>query len=182
MAAVRVFGLCTGRSGSTTLAKALSHVTNYTCGHETQPRRIGGRLEYSDQHVEVDHRLSWFLGSLDKLYGDDPVYVHLTRDPEAVAESWSVRHNRGGQMLTWLDVVLYRPERNREASLPGARLMVETVTDNIALFLRDKTKVIRLDIDNPHEPFDQLWDMIGATGDRDAAHADLRVRHNARRR
>lgn len=180
---MRVFGLCTGRSGSTTLAKALSHATNYTCGHETQPRKVEGRLEYPDQHIEIDHRLSWFLGSLDKMYGDDAAYIHLTRDPEKVAESWSVRHNRGGQMPSWLDVVLYRPRpQDRRNALPGARLMVQTVTDNIALFLRDKTRVVRLDIDDPHQRFDEVWDMIGATGDRDASHAELDHRYNARRR
>lgn len=178
----RVFVLCTGRSGSTTFARACEHITNYTSGHETQPRRIEGRLDYPDGHIEVDHRLSWFLGSLDRMYGDDPVYVHLTRDPEKVAESWSVRHNRGGQLPTWLDVVLYRPNSaDRSNALPGARLMVQTVTDNIELFLRDKSKVVRLDIDDPHGPFDEFWDMIGAQGDRKAAHVALNQRLNTRR-
>lgn len=180
---MRVFVLCTGRSGSTTFASACEHITNYSSGHETQPRRVEGRLDYPDEHIEVDHRLSWFLGSLDRMYGDDPVYVHLTRDPDVVAESWSVRHNSGGQLPTWLDVVLYRPKPDdRSNALPGARLMVQTVTDNIELFMRDKSKVFRLDIEDPHDEFDRMWDMIGAEGNRDGAHTTLRGRLNARRR
>lgn len=180
---MRGFVLCTGRSGSTTFAKACqAGITNYTSGHETQPRRIDGRLTYPDQHVEVDHRLSWFLGSLDRIYGDEPVFVHLTRDLEKTAESWAVRMNQGGQMPTWLDVVLYRPgQRNREVSLPAARLMVRTVTDSILLFLRDKTKVVTVDIDDPHEAFDDFYDLLGAEGDRAAAHRTLAQVHNRRK-
>lgn len=180
---MRAFVLCTGRSGSTTFAEACSHITNYTTGHQTQPSRIEGRLDYPDGHIEVDHRLTWFLGTLDRLYGDDPVYVHLTRDPEAVARSWAARQNRGGQMPMWLDVVLYRPrQRDEEVSLAAARLMVQTVTDNVELFLRDKTRVVRLSIEDPHDGLDRLWRLLGAEGDREAAHHELGVRHDPRRR
>ena len=57
--------------------------------------------------------------------------------------------------------------------------MVETVTDNLTHFLEGKA-VIRMRIESPHEPFDELWDRVGAEGDRDAAHRELTVRHNAR--
>ncbi len=69
-------------------ARACQRVTNYTCAHESRMNKIHGRLDYPDQHIESDNRLSWFTGSLDHLYGDDVHYVHLVRDEEAVAESW----------------------------------------------------------------------------------------------
>lgn len=63
-----VFVLCTGRCGSTTLfAQACQHIENYTASHESKIFLLGDkRLEYSQNHIEVDNRLSWFLGSLEK--------------------------------------------------------------------------------------------------------------------
>lgn len=175
-----VFVLCTGRSGSTTFAKACEHISNYTAAHESRARTWKNRFGYPADHIEVDHRLSWFLGTLDRLYGDEAVYVHLTRDPEATAESWSIRKSRGGQMVTFADVVLYRPQRM--PMIEAGRLMVQTVTDNITAFLKDKTKVARVSIEDPHDGFDRMWHLIGAEGDRKAAHQTLERVFNRRTR
>lgn len=181
---MRVFVLGTGRCGTTTFARACSHITNYTSGHETKPGAWRRRLDFPDGHIEVDHRLAWFLGTMDKVYGDEPTYVHLTRDPEETAVSWSVRKHRPGQMNTWPPSVFYwpngwPPEANR---LDIARLMVATVTDNIELFLRDKSKVHHVTLEDIHTGFAEVWDAIGAEGNRDAALAELDIRHNARKR
>lgn len=115
---MNVFVLSTGRCGSTTVARAFSHATNYTSGHETRSHLLSGRLEYPRDHIESDNRLSWFLGSLDRRYGNDAWWVHLTRDEERVADSlwrrWEenvrgrrlagiVRHPRrtAGSMRNW---------------------------------------------------------------------------------
>jgi hypothetical protein len=69
-----------------------THLTNFTAGHETRSQLIGEqRFAYPDQHVEADNRLSWFLGGLAQRFGDEPLYVHLRRDPEAVAQSLARR-------------------------------------------------------------------------------------------
>lgn len=179
-----VFVLCTERSGSHTLAAACGHITNYTSGHETRNHRVDHRLDYPDGHIEVDNRLAWFLGSLDWRYGDDPVYVHLRRDPEAIASSCTHRfYNGAGLMNAWSAGII----RRKHQPDPGdrmrfARAFVTTVNDNIDAFLADKTKVVRLWIEHPHDAFDQLWHMIGADGDRAAAHDELGRVHNRRRR
>ena len=49
-------------------------------------------LDYVDRHIEVDNRLSWFLGALDKKYGKRAYYVHLIRKRDEVAASFA---NRG---------------------------------------------------------------------------------------
>jgi hypothetical protein len=54
--------------------------------HESRVCLVDGRLSYPDDHIEVDNRLAWFLGSLGTLY-PGAFYVHLTRDPERVASS-----------------------------------------------------------------------------------------------
>lgn len=170
--------LCTGRSGSMTFANACGHIRNYTSGHETRASKVEKRLTYPDRHIEVDHRLTWFLGSLDRIYGDEAVYVHLTREADETARSWSTRQQRGGQMPGFLDVVLYRPRRERAASMDAARLMVQTVTDNIRLFLRDKTHTVEIPIEDPHDSFDTFWGLINAEGNRSQAHATLDKHYN----
>lgn len=181
---MRVFVLCTERSGSHTLAAACSHITNYTSGHETRNNRIDGRLDYPDGHIEVDNRLAWFLGSLDARYGDEAVYVHLTRDPEQVAESCTHRFYLGaGLMHGWSAGIIRRKEPPEpEDRMRYARLFVDTITANIELFLKDKSRVVRIRTGRAHEAFDELWDLIGAEGDRAAAHAELDVIHNRRKR
>lgn len=99
---MRVFVLCTGRSGSTTLAQALSHATNMTVGQETRNHLIEGRLAYPDNHIEVDPRLVFFLGPLSEQY-PEARWIHLKRSPEDVAKSyarvWTQRVNR--RSLDW---------------------------------------------------------------------------------
>lgn len=182
---MRAFVLCTGRCGSTTFAKACAHIDNYTSGHETRSDRIGGRLDYPDRHIEVDNRLSWFLGTLDRRYGRDPLYVHLTRDPEETAESYAQRFRGKASIVRAFGqgIVQRRVPPATDADwLAVSRLCVATVTDNIRLFLRDKPNVVHVTLDDLPSGFDEVWDRLDATGDRQAAHDELAVRHNRRRR
>lgn len=86
--------LTTGRSGSTTLAAALSHATNYTVGHETRNMLIEGRLDYPDSHIEVDNRLQWFAGPLADRFSDAR-YVHLIRPTTDVVSTYVNVWERG---------------------------------------------------------------------------------------
>ncbi|MCS3662077.1 hypothetical protein [Salinibacter ruber] len=92
---MNVFVLCTGRCGSTTFARACEHIENYSAAHESRAGKIKGRVNYPARHIEVDNRLSWFLGRLDEVYGDDLFYVHLRRNPRATAESFADRYEVG---------------------------------------------------------------------------------------
>lgn len=182
---MRVFVLTTGRAGSTTFARAASHATNFTAAHESRSDHIDGRLDYPDQHVEVDNRLSWFLGSLERHYGDDPLYVHLTRDPEETAESYAERfRGKASLVRAFGQGVIQRtePPADDATRLAVSRLCIATITDNIEAFLRGKSKVVHASLPDLQPGFDEMWERIGAEGDLDAAHADLKLRHNRRRR
>ena len=97
---MRVFILCTGRTGSKSLIKACEHITNYTASHESRSKLIGeNRFRYPDDHIEADNRLSWFLGTLDKKYGKEAFYVHLKRDKTKVIDSFSQRWTNQGSIL-----------------------------------------------------------------------------------
>jgi hypothetical protein len=176
-----VFVLCTGRCGSTTIVKAMEHATNFTAGHESRRHFIGTeRLAYPTGHFEADNRLSWFLGRLDATFGTAPLYVHLTRDVDAVVRSFAERADLG-IMKAYREEILRGPRRvmKRVPNEDIARDMVETVTANIQYFLRDKPNTMQFRLEQAATDFPALWERIGATGDFDAAKAEWGVRHNA---
>lgn len=182
---VNVFVLCTGRCGSLTLARALGHITNWTSGHESRAHLLKGRLDYPDRHIEVDNRLAWFLGGLATRYDDDhTLYVHLRRDPAAVAESYSHRFYVRAGIMHAFGAGIIRGRRHVPAPdrPQAARMYVDAVEENLAEFLAHRRHTMTMRIEQPHEPLDALWRRIGAEGDRQAAHTELNQRHNARRR
>ena len=92
---MNVFVLCTGRCGSVTFSKAAQHAINFTAGHETRSHLLGAEhFAYPPNHIEVDNRLTWFLGRLHQAF-PDAYYVHLVRDSLAVARSFYLRYGRG---------------------------------------------------------------------------------------
>lgn len=174
---MRVFVLCTGRCGSTTFTYACKHMTNFTAGHETRAKFIGSeRLEYPDDHIEIDNRLSWLLGRLESAYGDDAYYVHLQRDRREVAESYARRMSNpasiGAAYKT--SILMDGPHEDLDVCLD----VTETMVANIEHFLRDKTYVMEVSLENIEEDFARFWDWIGAEGDKAAALAEWGVLYN----
>ncbi|MDA0566565.1 hypothetical protein LG943_19945 [Streptomonospora sp. S1-112] len=181
---MRVFVLNTGRCGSVTLARACERLTNYTAGHETRARRVGDdRLDYPDQHIEVDNRLSWFLGALDERYGEEPLYVHLRRDPVQVAQSFAKRWENGnpaGVITAFATSLVIHPAPWPDAQrMEVCRFYVQTVTANIEAFLADKPNQMTVWLDDAATWFPAFWDRIGGQGDYDAALAQFGIQHNA---
>ncbi len=87
---MNVFILNTGRCGSYTFHEACSHIKNFTSGHESRSTILGpNRLDYPENHIESDNRLSWLLGRLDKKYGDNAYYVHLLRNEKDLVYSFA---------------------------------------------------------------------------------------------
>jgi hypothetical protein len=178
---VNIFVLCCGRCGSTTFAQATSYAENFTSGHETRAGLLGThRLDYQNQHVEVDNRLAWFLGALDGKYGKAAYYVHFTRDPEAIAKSYNQRwHLRGAIVRDYSESILIGA---RADPLDMCRDYVATVSENISFFLRDKPNVLHVRLENIQEDFGKFWDWIGAVGDRDSAIDIWRHKFNSSRK
>lgn len=181
---MNVFVLNTGRCGSSTFAAACGHIANFTAAHESRVPLLGdARLAYPDRHIEVDNRLAWFLGRLDETYGDRAYYVHLTRDAGAVAASWTRRYGVLGGMATgYRDHILsganwHLPIGRAEAAADYVR----TVTENIRLFLKDKTNVLQFRMEAAASDFPRFWEWIDAEGDLAAAMAEWTLRHDTER-
>ncbi len=178
---MNVFILSTGRCGSMTFERACRHITNYTAGHETRAGRLGvARLDYPANHIESDNRLSWFLGRLERRFGDDAFYVHLQRDRESVARSYARRWKRGMILPAYAEGIYLGLEADIEAdALAIAWDYVDTVTANIELFLRGRSNCMAFHLETAGRDFPEFWEWIGATGDLAAALAEFEVAHNA---
>lgn len=174
---MNVFVLCTGRCGSTTFIRACSHISNYNAAHESRVHELGiERVNYPGKHIEADHYLAWFLGKLDERYGDNARYVHLMRDPETVALSFSRRVHWIGSLA-----FAYKYGLLRVSSAPyieACRDQVETVNTNIRHFLNNKTHKMEFWLENAQEDWPIFWEWIGAQGNYDASLAEWAVRHN----
>ncbi len=174
-----MFVLCTGRCGSTTFARAASHIDNYTVDHEARVQRLGDeRLCYPPNHIEVDNRLGWMLGRLEKSFGKDAFYVHLRRNPEAVARSFDRRWGLPfGIISAYRNGIL----SGAEGADPYAVCvdLIQTVEANISAFLADKPRKMNFDLESAEKDWATFWDAIDAEGDLDASLAEWQVTHNA---
>ncbi|SLN47914.1 hypothetical protein [Roseisalinus antarcticus] len=176
-----IFVLNTGRCGSTTLARACGHLTSHTAAHESRSHLTGpARLDYAPGHIEVDNRLAWFLGRLEQRWGDRAAYVHLTRDPEAVARSFARRRNPGILAAYRNGILLGAAWKTKELErIDLARDYVATVTANIETFLAGKSHVTAMSLESMAEDFPRFAAWIGARGDIAAGLAEIAQRHNA---
>lgn len=183
---MRVFILCTGRSGSMTLIRACKHIQNYTAGHETRSTTFGKeRFAFPENHIEGDNRLSWVLGNLEKEHGDDAFYVHLKRNRDKVASSFMLRFYQPSSMIDAFCEGIKKsiPERlDSEERLAACYDYVDTVNSNIEYFLRNKSKKLEMNLENIKLDFKELWKMIEAEGNLEEALAEFDIRHNSSRK
>ncbi len=174
---MNVFVLCTGRCGSHTFIEACNHITNYSAGHETRSRFIGReRLNYGSDHIEADNRLAWFLGRLDKVYGDEAFYVHLTRERQSNAASMS-RYMHMGILEAYTDGILMRSSY-RNDPMEFSLDLYDTINMNIETFLKDKSRKMNFRLENAQDDFPIFWDKIGARGDLDKALGEWQRTYN----
>jgi hypothetical protein len=174
---MNVFVLCTGRCGSVTFVQACRHITNYTAAHESRIQKIGAdRVSYPQNHIEADNRLSWFLGRLDRAYGDNAFYVHLTRNREDTARSFSKRWEFG-IMRAYRVGILWKLAESVDP-MPVCLDYCDTVTANIEAFLKDKTRTMPFALETAKADFERFWSLIGANGDLTAALAEWDHQYN----
>jgi len=176
---MNVFILNTGRCGSTTFIKACQHISNFTSAHESRCHELGeARFDYPDNHIEADNRLAWFLGRLDRRYGDNAVYIHLKRNRHDTASSYAKRLFPGGIIPAYRQGILqFLP-----AEVPHMSVCLDyydTVNSNIELFLKDKSRKMTFQLENARQDFPKFWNLIGAEGDMAAALAEFNTAYNA---
>lgn len=176
---MNVFVLCTGRCGSTGFIRACSHISNFTSAHESRSSLLGSeRFAYLSRHIEADNRLSWFLGRLDRTFGKEARYVHLTRDVRKVAASFVKRFDYG-IIKAYRGTGILMGVSDSADPMTVALDYCDTVNSNIQAFLKDKRYQMDFRIENSDKDFVNFCQWIGAEVDLDRALAEFRVRHNA---
>lgn len=157
--------------------KACEYITNYSCAHESRVSCVGEhRLDYPDNHIEIDNRLSWFLGRLDTSYGDKAMYVYLKRNGNEVVNSFGKRQNFG-IMKAYRDGI-YMDVAGDIAPVDIAQDYLKTIDENILLFLKDKP-YIEVNLENIHDDFQRFWHSIRAQGDLQKALQTFDTHYNA---
>lgn len=178
---MNAFVLSTGRCGSTTVAVAFQHADNFTSGHETEGCSFYP-LDYPDQHIESDNRLSWMLGAVAARF-PDARYVHLIRRQDEVAASFERRrYHLAASVSGFGHGILGRGDLLHGSRYETASRMWEIVNANIRAFLDCRPAqefpggpVWLHDLERS---FPGVWSWLGCSGDLDAAIAETRVRHN----
>ena len=178
---MNIFILNTGRCGSTTFIMACRHIQNFTSAHESRTARLGdARFNYPENHIEADNRLSWLLGRLDLKYGDNAFYVHLKRNEIETAQSYVHRFSRGiMNAYRGRGILMGISEQCDPMSV--ALDYCRTVNSNIELFLKDKSRVMEIHLEEIEQDFTTFWNRVGAVGDLRAALAEFKTRYNARK-
>ena len=175
---MNVFVLNTGRCGSTTFIKACTHISNYSCGHETLIDRLGlQRTTFPENHIEADNRLSWFLGRIDEQYGNDAFYVHLTRNIDDTVNSFVKRMDYGIMKAYKQGILMDDMPAHDKAAF--ARDYIHTVTSNINLFLKDKSNTLHFELEDAQKHFMEFFQRINAEGKIDLALEEWNTPHNA---
>ncbi len=179
---MRIFILCTGRSGSFAFIKACKHISNYSSGHETNAKKIGSaRFEYSDNHIEADNRLIWFLGALERKYGDSPVYVQLIRNKNETIRSLNKRwHSKVSIIRAYCAGILKTPieKLNKKRRLEICEDYYNNVNLNIEVFLESKSNSIIVNLETIQEDFQKFWNLIGARGNLEKALIEFETNYN----
>lgn len=176
---MNVFVLCTGRCGSTTFARACEHIQNYTASHQTRDFNTVGIIDYPNNHIEVDNKLSYFLGRLEKKYGDSAYYVHLKRSKEDTASSFARRYDFG-IIKAYKSHVL--PVKEDAPKMKVCRHYWETINSNIEMFLKGKSKKMTFHLETAEKDFQRFWSEIGAEGNLEAAINEWGHEYNASRK
>ncbi len=175
---MNIFVLNTGRCGSTTFIKACAHITNYTSAHESLINKTGlQRLDYPKNHIEADNRLCWLLGRLDNKYPERVFYVHLSRDRNEVATSFSKRIDFG--ILKAYEQGILMHQQHLLPAQAIAEDYIETVESNIKLFLRDKSNKMLVSTKTGKQDFTEFWEKIGAEGNLETALKEWDTKYNA---
>ena len=181
---MNVFVLCSGRCGSQTFALACKSISNFTSGLETRANLFGpNRFDYPNQHIEVDNRLSWFLGSLHKKYKNkDVFYVHLKRNYKKVANSflkrWEIPNKLSIIRAFANGIIMEGKDYNDKEKQQISDFFVETVNNNIEEFIKDKNHMT-VNLQDNGKTFKEFLQIIEATGNIDDSLKIWRNVHNA---
>ena len=179
---MKVIVLCSGRTGSFTLYRSSQHISNFTVSHESQVELLGAkRFRFPDQHIEIDNRIIWQLGSLEQYIGNQAFYVHLTRESAAVKQSFINRlYQPKSIFYSYCESIKKSTPENLSSDeiVYLADDFLDSIDANIRYFLKDKTHQMEFRVENYQQDFSRFWEFIDAKGDYEQALTEWSKKHN----
>ena len=163
-----VFVVSPGRTGTAAMSKALQHLEDFTCGHETAEGRLAQeRFPYPSHHVEVDNRLTWMLGTLVKEHSpEETLIVIIKRDQGAVARSYLQRFLvPDGIVASYSDGII----RHGGRTLDVAQDYVAAVYDQLDLLHTSGFEVAEFEHVDMGQAVQFIFERLGDPGSVDAA-------------
>ncbi len=177
--------LCSGRTGSFTFYRSCQILSNFTVSHESKSHITGSkRFDLPDQHIEIDNRLVWQLGSLERYVGDNAHYVHLKRERAEVKKSFIKRvYQPKSIFYSYCEAIKKStPENLKHEELASlADDFLDNIEHNIDHFLRDKTHRMDFQLEEYEKAFPEFWRFVNAKGDYEQALAEWSEKHNPSR-
>lgn len=179
---MKIVVLCTGRNGSVTFSKACTHIENYSVGHESYTQELGEeRFDFPENHIEIDNRLCWHVGEIDKYFGNDVMYVYLKRNKQKVRDSFKKRlKNRSSIISAYAESIKMVPPEDLK---PDERTQIaedyiETIESNVDLLWKDKDNTMVIRLEDITSDFKKFWNKIKAEGDLDRALDEFNKTYN----
>lgn len=157
---MNVFIVSPGRTATTTFAHAFELVDGYTSAHESRCQYLGSeRVNYPQNHVECDNRLTWFMARLTNKYADNSVLVIVHRDKSEVAKSYNQRWYKINIMKAYAQGILLRPLEGNDISV--CRDYVDYVYEQMDFFSPMWRNVVHVDMRDLTPGITEVLELIG---------------------
>lgn len=167
---MRVFVLGTGRCGTVTFSKACQEIMNFTSSHELKTsfnREAFGCFEFSDNHIEIDPRLSYHYPILKQKY-PEAYFFHLKRNRKDCVSSLSKR--RSLQHYSVFHYGWFNGDYNK-----AAEIYYDNTTTMLESFIND---TYTLHLENLQKDFTKFCKIINANYDYKKTEVILERKYN----
>lgn len=160
---MNVFFISPGRTATTTISEAFSHVPGFTSSHESLVQELGEyRVDYPENHFECDNRLTWFLPRLTEKYGDsvDSLLVIVKRHRSQIAASYDQRWDKINIMKSYSQGILLRPLSANNIQV--CEDYVDNVYEQLEFAVPRWKNVITMDLSMPEPAIRQVCAFVGS--------------------
>lgn len=165
---MRGFVIGTGRCGTLTCSRALSHATNYTVGHESHSGCIGDWV-YPDGHIEVSAGLTIAFPLLQQLYPASRWIWLVRTDRRSCVESIASM-NDGRPVREFCGVFFHQ---RKPFPIMGAEAIYDLLNA-----LAKRSGAYKLKLETAKEQWAEVWELLGCEGDYPASLREWDVRYN----
>ena len=168
---MNIFVIGSGRCGTLTFSKSISHCTNYTVGHESHAGSVD-RLNYPENHIEVSSHLTLYWPMLRKRYPQCRfVWIQRVDDVRCAR---SISKLQGGQIVRDFCNVFH--QQPNPVLIEGALDIYDMMNAQ-----GEASGAFRIEMENAKAQWQRCWDFMGCEGDFELSLNEWDTRYNETR-